>query len=273
MDKPSREGTTPQKLEVDEIRTIEALESRTFAKRFLGFNPEFTLFRKGFSLCVELIHHLGDIPPKDELDRTQRDLACDTLDSLWFAEHAVLRGYENQALVLLRRGYETTSLMAYFINYPDKVKEWEKGKMIRQSLIRKALASAPVPEPKEHLDEMYRVYSLFAHVNRDTVYHRLLGEENRLTLGCQGNVSDEVVGQVLRELLRQMMWFVDVVNFVFAKFGVRLSSEYGQRMVAYRGQVQQLARALPPLFSESGAAAKPVPGRSKNGQKNPSLNP
>ena len=248
MEEPLREATSPKKVKIDEIRTIDALESRTFSKRFLAFNPEFTLLRKGFGLCTELIHHLGDIAPKDELDRAERDLACDTLDSLWLAEHALLRGYENQALILLRRSYETTSLLAYFINFPERVKEWEKGKKIQQSHIRKALGSAPVPESKEHLDEMYKVYCLFAHVNRDTVYHRLLGEGNHLTLGCQGNVSDEKVGRVLRELLRQMMWFIDVVNFGFMKLGVLISDEYGQRMLSYRGEVQQVARELPPLF-------------------------
>jgi len=39
-------------IEIDEIRTIDALESRTYSERFLRFNPEFTLFRKGVSLGV-----------------------------------------------------------------------------------------------------------------------------------------------------------------------------------------------------------------------------
>jgi hypothetical protein len=70
-------------VEVDEIRTIEALEARTYSERFLHFIVEFTLFRKGISLCVQHVDFLGELPPKDLYDRTQRDLACDTLDSLW----------------------------------------------------------------------------------------------------------------------------------------------------------------------------------------------
>jgi len=84
---------------------------------------------------------------------------CNTLDYLLLAEHGLLRGYENPALSLLRRAYETVSLMAYF-NFPEKVRVWEEGRAIRQPGIRVALKSAPYPEPKETLDEMYRVYSL-----------------------------------------------------------------------------------------------------------------
>lgn len=248
MSSASSEKVPLGKAEVDQIRTIEALERRTFAKRFLRFNPEFTLFRKGFGLSLELIHFLGDLAPRDSYDRAQRDLACDTLDSLWLAEHALLRGYESQVLLLLRRSYETTSLMAYFFNFPNKVQEWERGRRIRQSHVRQALGDAPVPEPKEHLDEMYRVYSLFSHVNRETLYQRLLGEANRFTLGCQGNVGEEKVASVVGELLRQMMWFIDVANYTFLQVGLKPSTEYVGRVLAYRDRVQALAKALPRLF-------------------------
>ena len=47
----------------------------------------------------------------------------------------------------------------------------------------------------------------------------MLGEGNRFTVGAQGNAKamhrDETVGAYLREMLRIMMWFVDVMNFVF----------------------------------------------------------
>jgi hypothetical protein len=250
-------GGLPQKIEVDLVRTIEGLEARTFATRLRQFGPDFQVFRKGFVLSLELLHLLGDMPPKDDYDRTQRDLTCDTLDSLWCAERALLHGYENQALVLLRRAYETTALMAYFFNFPEKVKDWQNGRMIRQSVIRKSLGTAPVPESKEGLDEMYRVYSLFSHVNRETLYHRLLGEDNRLTLGSQGNADEESVGAVVNELLRQTMWFVDVSNFTFAKLGLRPDAAFVKQMLAYRDDVQAVAKRLPKLFSDQLKAGNP----------------
>jgi hypothetical protein len=151
-------------------------------------------------------------------------------------------------LVLLRRAYEATSLMAYFLNFPDKVAEWQSGKQIENSAIREALATAPVPEPREELKAIYKVYSLFAHVNRDTIYERLLGEKNRLTLGCQGNVDEKTVGANLRELLAQTMWFVDVFNFAFKEVGAKLGDNYMRPALAYRAEVQSLAADLPALF-------------------------
>ena len=238
---------SPEILEIDEIRTLEALESRTSGQRFLRFNPELTMFRKGFGLCVQLIDRLGDEPPRDNADRAQRDLACDTLDSLWIAEHALLHGYENHALVLLRRAYETTSLLWYFINYPARVANWEKGE-ITPSDIRKELDSATVPESGGELGAMDEGYRLFAHVNRETVFHRLLGEDNRLTLGCQGNVGDETVGAILGELLRQALWFIDVFNSAFAPIAQEMGREYMENVLDYRGQAQHLAGKLPALF-------------------------
>ncbi len=47
MNNPNETGATSQMVAVSEIRTIEALASRTFGERFLRFNPQFTLFRKG----------------------------------------------------------------------------------------------------------------------------------------------------------------------------------------------------------------------------------
>jgi hypothetical protein len=232
---------------VDEIRTIEALESGTFSQRSLKFNPQFTIFRKAIAMCVELVHGLGNVPPRDDYDRTQRDLACDTLDSLWLAESALLGGYDNQALVLLRRSYESVSLMAFFFNFPERVKEWGSGKIIPQKEVRRGLGSAPVPESEKHLARLYEVYSLFTHVNRKTVLIRLLGEPNRFTLGCQGNVSEKHVGAIVRELLTQTVWFVDVFQVVFAKLSV-VPRELGLRLLGYRDEVGPLVKDLPVLF-------------------------
>ena len=45
MNNPNETGATSHMGAVSEIRTIEALASRTFRERFLRFNPQFTLFR------------------------------------------------------------------------------------------------------------------------------------------------------------------------------------------------------------------------------------
>jgi hypothetical protein len=67
---------------IDLTQWLEAMERRTSGQRYLKFSPEFALYRKGFDLCLHLLHQLGESRPPDLRDRVQRDLSCDTLDSL-----------------------------------------------------------------------------------------------------------------------------------------------------------------------------------------------
>lgn len=227
---------------------LEAMEQRTSGQRYLKYPPEFDLFRKGLSIALDLLHYLGESEPKDADEGVQRDLACDTIDSLRCAERVLLCGYENQCLALLRRAYETISLMAYFTNFPSEISGWEKGESIKQSHIRQKLDTAPVPEPKDHLKEIYKIYSLFTHINRATVYHRHLGDPNRFTIGAQGNVDDKAVEAILRELLRLTMWFVDVMNYAFARVAKTLDEQYKRVVLGYRDEVERAARRLHPLL-------------------------
>jgi hypothetical protein len=232
---------------IEPMQMVRAMERRTSGSRYLHFQPECVLFQKGFDICLHLLFELGEVEPRDSKDSAQRDLACDVLDSLRIADYALLQGYENQGLVLLRRAFETISLMVYFVNFPHEVQTWESGKEIWNSVIRNALDTAALPEPKDHLKDLYGLYCDFSHVNRKTVWHRLLGEDNHFTIGAQGNVDDKTVGAYLRELLRMMMWFVDVLNFVFAAVATSLGPEYVSQCLAYRSEVQKMADHLAQL--------------------------
>ncbi len=235
------------KVAVEPMQTVVAMEHRTFGQRYLRFEPEFVVVREGYDTCLHLLFELGEVAPADDRERVQRDLACETMDSLRTAESALLLGYENQAMVLLRRAYETVSLMTYFINFPNEVQAWDSGKEIRNRDIRDALDTAAMPEPKGHLRDLYRLYSDFTHVNRETVWHRMLGEGNCFTVGAQGNVSDKTVGAYLREMLRITMWFVDVMNFAFASVAKTLGQGYIGSVLAYRDKVQKMADRLTQL--------------------------
>jgi hypothetical protein len=236
-----------EQVEVDPVATVEALEQRTSGTPYLQHGPAFVVFRIGYALCLELLQHLGDSKPKNDFDRVMRDLGCDTLDSLWAARDLLLKGYENQCLLLLRRTIETTSLMAYFINFPAELQKWANGSRLSPSVVRKGLTNASIPEPEDELRSLYRVYSLFSHVNRDTVLQRLLGEPNRFTVGAQGNAPEKSVAAIVRELLLQMMWFVDVLNFVNLDVTKAIGPEYGKRVVGYRGEVEKITQNLPAL--------------------------
>jgi hypothetical protein len=241
-------GDENQLAEVDLFEWLKAMECRTSGERYLHFSPEFEVFRKGYELCLELIHHIGGTAPTNDRDRVLRDLACDTLDSLRVAQIALLCGYDNQTVVLLRRCYETTSLMAYFIQFHEEAEAWHNGKRIAPSVVREALDKAPLREPKDILAHMYKIYSLFSHPNRTTVSHRLLGEDNRFTIGAQGNVKEETVAGFVRELLHQMVWFADVMAYAFVHVAKGLGDDYRQSSLEYRGEVAKFFERLPSVL-------------------------
>ena len=96
-------GSASDKVAIEPLQTVDAMECRTLGQRYLRFEPEFVVLRQGYGICLHLLFALGEVPPANRDEEVQRDLACDTLDSLRVAESALLRGYENQAMVLLRR--------------------------------------------------------------------------------------------------------------------------------------------------------------------------
>jgi hypothetical protein len=230
-------------------RAVQAMELRTNGDRFLKFQPQFSIVEEGFDLCLELIHILGDCAPKNETENAIRDVACDTFDSLWHARHLILSGCENHAIVLLRRAYETNSLLATFIQSESLAKKWIDGGEVKAADTRKFLDTAALREPADDMRGMYSMYCKFSHPNRHFVFMRLLGEGNRWTVGAQGNSPDALVEGVVRELLHLLMWFVDVFHYAFKeRFVVATEIRQWQLMLSYRGRVQAVAKELDSLY-------------------------
>jgi phage gp29-like protein len=50
----------------------------------------------------------------------------------------------------------------------------------------------------------------------------------------QGNVSEETVAEIIRELLHQMVWFADVMIYAFLHVAKGLSEEFRQSSLGYR---------------------------------------
>lgn len=232
---------------VDVFHWLEAMERRTSGQRYLQYSAEFDLFTKGMTICLQLLHHVGDSRAADDCERVLRDLSCDVLDSLRCAEVALLYGCDNQSMVLIRRAYETTALMAYFLNFPEEAVAWEKGKEIKQSLIREKLDTAKIHESKDNLQRIYKVYSIFSHINRATIYNRLLGDGNRFTVGAQGNVSAKAFESILRELLASIMWFVDVMLYSFRAVAAKIGKPYTDMALGYRDEIQKAVKRFPSL--------------------------
>ena len=129
--------------------------------------------------------------------------------------------------------------MQYFINFPAEVKAWTEGKKLRPSDIRKALDTAPIPEAAEPLRMKYDEQSAFVHINRDTIAFRMLGEGNRFTLGCQGNVSYKSAAFMVDDLLTNFGWFLSVFHYAFRNEGTKLGTDYIRFVLNCRKEIGQ----------------------------------
>lgn len=81
MNNPIETGATSQMGAVSENRTIEALASRTFGERFLRFNPQFTLFRKGYACTALAACAAGDML-RSQLALLRRLLKHEPVDAI-----------------------------------------------------------------------------------------------------------------------------------------------------------------------------------------------
>lgn len=86
---------------------------------------------------------LGNVPPQDIQDKVVRDLMADIFDSLYESRRLLLESKLNLAYPLLRRSYESLSLLSLICNDASYAKKWESGKEISNSEVRKELAKHP----------------------------------------------------------------------------------------------------------------------------------
>lgn len=243
--------TVPQEPLGDErISTEAAVEHASLQVYFKRRSEELS---KIFEAVIEVVIEyeklacrtvilLGRLEPKDELDRSVRDLLADAFDHLYVARRILIGGYLSVPFSLLRRAFESTSLLHYFILFPDKVKEWVQGKEIGHAEVRKALNKTPMGESAEMMQSMYRFFSKGTHPNRTFVPYRMLGEGNEFVLGAINRPILGVVAEEIQKLLEIWFWFMALVGFFYKE---RLSRElFGREYLRIAGRAQRIAKEL-----------------------------
>lgn len=144
-----------------------------------------------------------------------RDLMTDVFDALLVARQVVLDGHEATAFPLIRRAFESNSLLAYFVWNPKKAEEWNDGKQISNGEIRKFIEAQPTAVSLEaiRMKDHYALYSEAAHPNRGFVPIRWLGEGNRFVLGATPAPDVRLVRDYLYEILG--LWFMLSANLFY----------------------------------------------------------
>ena len=208
------------------------------------YSDELKLIEDYERLVCRMIVMLGEVEPKDNLDRCMRDLTCDAFDVLYVCKTVILRNYYPLGFPMLRRVYETVCLVHYFHLLPSKADKWEKGHQFDNNEIRKFLNSHPMGEKEGTLREMYKFYTKGTHVNREFIPCRYLGEGNQFTLGSIVRPDLFVTTDYLEQTIRLWFWFVALVVYHYKELFASSDTTFGKDYLAVANRAQLAIQSL-----------------------------
>jgi hypothetical protein len=192
-------------------------------------------------LICSLVLTLGEKGPNDTQDEVCRDLLADVFDFLYDARRAILESQFSVAFPLLRRAFESTSLLAACAVDGGFAEVWASGKEIPNARVRKRLSDDPIQEPLESTRELYRYFSSGTHPNRDVVPFRFLGKANQFVLGAIGKPDLLVFCHHLRHHLSLWFWFCAAVTFHYREL---TDSEYGEKYLKVASEAREVGELL-----------------------------
>jgi hypothetical protein len=190
-------------------------------------------------LICALVFALGQKAPVDADDEVCRDLLADVFDFLYDGRRAILESQFSVAFPLLRRAFESTSLLAACAVDVALAERWASGKEVPNSEVRKRLCK--IGEPLESTREMYRFFSKGSHPNRDMVPVRFLGKSNQFVLGAISKPDLLVFCEHCRQHLSLWFWFCAVASFRYVGL---TDCAYGEKYLKTSAAAQTVAGAL-----------------------------
>ena len=200
-------------------------------------------------LICDICSSLGNIPPLDVQEKVVRDLMADVFDNLYESRNIILTGQLNVAYPVVRRVYESLSLLVLCALDKKTAQKWQAGKQISNSAVRKALAKHPLGEKEDNLRESYKFFSQASHPNRDLIPERYLGEGNEFVLGAIGMPELVLVTDYCEKHLSLWFWFAAVISTILGqKLGSSFSS-YRSRYLSVAKDAQECGEWLRSEFN------------------------
>jgi hypothetical protein len=172
---------------------------------------------------------LGHTPLQHAEDSAVRDLVADVFDFLYHSRKMILTGALGVAYLLLRRAFESLSLLVLFTFDTDMTKKWASGVQISNSEVRKKLGRHPMGESEESLREFYRFFSTTTHPNREVIPSRYLGEGNAFVLGSIGQPDLPLVFDFCIKYLDLWFWFAAAVTYNYRELLSKQDRGHGER--------------------------------------------
>ncbi len=195
-------------------------------------------------LVCRAVFILGDHPPQDVADRGIRDLLADVFDFLYISRRLVLQGYASTALPLLRRAFESNSLIQYFMLLPGKAMSWNEGEQISNAEVRKYLDTHPMGQPEDGMRDSYRFFSGATHPNREYIPHRFLGEGNLFVLGAVAVPILTLVGDYVYRLIRLWFWLGALIAYQYREVLASADRTYMKDYIKLANEAQTAAEEL-----------------------------
>lgn len=220
----------------DDLQTWREMRSREISGMLEEFVKTTDKYRRLISRVVVV---LGESNPKSEQDIAVRDLVCDAFDFLDYSIRITLEGKPEIAFILLRRAFETISLLSVCAQDSEIADQWHKGKEFKNADIRKYLKRGRFPEDAATMKNFYVESSKFTHPNRDTIDFKFLGDGNSYTLGSIGRPHLVLIVKVCLYLIDFYFWFAPILSIYFFN---ELVKEYPDFKMDYDDAVKSAQR-------------------------------
>ncbi|MCI0692915.1 hypothetical protein L0337_13035 [candidate division KSB1 bacterium] len=189
---------------------------------------------------------LGHVKPKDAADQAIRDLLADVFDFLHISRQLILQGNLSAAFPLLRRAFESSALIHYFILKPLKADNWSNGKQIENREVRKFLGSNRIglTAAEDAYKKAYDDYSGGSHPNRKYVPYRYLGEPNEFVLGSVVKPELLIVGINFSKLIGLWFWLAAMISMHYFKLFEIADPTYSRDYMKVADFAQKIADVL-----------------------------
>ena len=239
-----RKGMNYLKKGIEQHRRLKEYAGTRFSALGTVFQDEIELVTGYEQLICRATVILGNSPPRDVTDRAIRDLLADVFDFLHVSQQLILENYASTAFPLLRRAFESISLIQYFILLPNKAITWSKGGQVGNAEIRKYLDSHPMGESEKAMKDVYAFLSRATHPSRDCIPTRFLGEDNQFVLG--GIVVPDliVIADYIVRLIDLWYWFAASISYYYVETFDSADKSYGNDYMKVADKAKKVREAL-----------------------------
>jgi len=205
------------------------------------FEPYLQVTSAYGQMICRLVCLLGEISPESTQDKVMRDLGTDVFDFLYESERIIMQGKLAVSYPLLRRAYESLSLLALCSLESKYAKKWTQGKKIGNAEVRKQLAKHPMGESENNTREFYSFFSQASHPNRSLIGQKLLGEGNKFVLGSIAVPHLPLVVDYCINHLNLWFWFGAMFSFHYREVIKQFDPSYFDVYSKAAGQAQEVA--------------------------------